>query len=85
MCVNIIAAKALFLEITGTNSLCHITSWTKHSRSPPPLPLLDFILRAMAQEKKQKKPGTRVAGAHTNLGKKKKHLFIAAMYQPAPG
>lgn len=27
MCVNIKAAKALFLEIFGTNSLCHITSW----------------------------------------------------------
>lgn len=26
MCVNASAAKSLFLEITGTNSLCHITS-----------------------------------------------------------
>lgn len=69
MCVNIIAAKALFLEISGTNSLCHITSRLNTLPNLLPCLLLNFTLRAMAQEKPPCTGGKRTPPQKTSLSR----------------
>lgn len=57
---------------------------TKHSHKPPPMPLLNFTLRAMAQEKP---PHAHTRGRHTPPQKTSLFLLLKlrAVYEPATG
>lgn len=76
-CVNIKAVKALFLEITGTNSLCHITSWLNTLTNLLLCLCFCFILLCGLWCKKNLQTCTRMAGVHLY----KKPLFFTAKTQ----